>query len=182
MAPTDRPESADRLRQLGRPAHVGAVEEPWFGAGPLVAGPVDLAAARVGRHEQRRAGLDQAGPAGAVGEGVEAAQPVQPGPNREGESPGRDDADPQPGERTRTEPDDDIGQLSGSPTGCGKDLGHPRGEVLGVASRVDRRGLGEDLRPVVDGDRDGAGRGVDGQEEHPDRVPAARLCPTGGAT
>ena len=50
--------SEDRLGQLGRPAHVGAVEEPRFGAGPLVAGPVDLAAARVGRHEQRRAGLD----------------------------------------------------------------------------------------------------------------------------
>ena len=78
-----------------------------------------------------------------VGEGVQAADPVESGAGRQRERPGGDDADPQTGERTRSEAADHVGQVGRGRAGLVEDPGDARREMLRVASGVEGGRLGE---------------------------------------
>ena len=139
----------------------------------VVMRPVDLLAARVRRDEQRTAHPERLR---TMRESVEGAHATDGQVQGVRERHRRHDADAQAGERPRPDADGDARQV------CGRHVGFrehrlDRGcQDLGVTPRVDRRGAGDDVTPVVQGCRDGGGGRID-REKHPSSLSAGRNSP-----
>ena len=108
----------------GRPP---ALRTPPVG---VVRGPVHLLAPRVRYHDQRR-------PAPRRSDGVERADAVQRRPHDARGRPRGDQADPQPGVRTRAHSHGDIGEVAWRRSCLGQHLGEHRSQQLPVPAGVD---------------------------------------------
>ena len=125
-----------------------------------VARPVDLLAPRVDGDEVLGA------EARVEGERVERADAVAREAEGRGEGARGDDPDPQPGERSGTHPDGDVGEVGGATSGVGERVAYRRGEQLAVRHRPLALRRPDDLVTVVHGDAHrGSGR-VDREQQH----------------
>ncbi|OPZ54709.1 MAG: hypothetical protein BWY91_01502 [bacterium ADurb.BinA028] len=88
----------------------------------------------------------------------------------EGEHAGGDDADPQPGERPGAEPADHVGQFSRRGPGLREHLLYAGCEPFAVGAGIEGGRLSQHSVAVVQRDGDGAGRGVESEQEHRSRL------------